>query len=157
MIFFTPGDGKIYAEDNSLGIFPSLFEFVSPRFVEVRRPAVELVESVREHVLRALELTVCHLPANDTLAHDGIADWAHVEEVAGQEGLDLLDKLSGPPCRHAAIGAAAVAAWRTLASRAIAHRDGQLPWHAVTAQAEFAVELARWIYGGGYAHKFGSN
>ncbi|WP_433294519.1 hypothetical protein ACQP2F_33315 [Actinoplanes sp. CA-030573] len=154
MILFTH-DGGIFATEARPSIASALLRLLSAsRDGELRR-AVELVEDARKHVLRALEVTVCHLPLNDTLAHDEVTAWTHVIDIADLDGLNLLNKLSGPQCIHTAFGAAAVTAWRTLANRAVAYRDGHVPWRAVTDQAENTIKICRWIYDGGYAHTFG--
>jgi hypothetical protein len=154
MILFAH-NGGIFATAARPGITSALLRLLAAsRDSELRR-AIELVEDARKHVLRALEATVCHLPLNDTLAHDEVTEWTHVVDIADLDGLSLLDKLSGPQCIHAAFGAAAVTAWRTLASRAVAYREGHVPWHAVTDQAENTIKISRWIYDGGYAHAFG--
>jgi hypothetical protein len=156
MILFTQ-NGSIFATEDRPGFASFLLRLIGASGDEPRSGAVELVEDARQHVLRALEVTACHLPLHDTIAHDEVTQWTHVIDVADLDGLVLLDKLSGPQCVFAAFGAAAVAAWRTLASRAVAYRDGQLPWRFVTDQAENTIRIARWIYDGGCAHTFGQH
>jgi hypothetical protein len=155
MILFTRHG--VFATEGRPGIASALLRLLGASRESEPRRAVELVEDARKHVLRALEVTVCDLPLNDTLAHDGVTEWNHVVDIADLDGLSLLGKLSGPQCIHAAFGAAAVSAWRTLASRAVAYREGQAPWHAVTDQAENTIKISRWIYDGGYAYTFGQH
>ena len=155
ILFGTNGD--LFAATSRPGIVLVLLDLTKARPEADSRKAIDVVEFTRQHVLRALEVTVCGLPTNDTLAHNGVSTWGHVGEISGHDGLDLLDKLSRLTCARAAMGAASVAAWRALASCALAYRDNLLAWQAVTDQAETVIKLTRWIYGGGYGHTFGES
>ncbi|MEV0135755.1 hypothetical protein AB0H83_45845 [Dactylosporangium sp. NPDC050688] len=126
-----------------LAVVPALQPQLQPDPTPDSRQAFTLVDDARAQVLDTLPLLTCITLPGGTITRERVASWAHVEDIAYDQGSELIDALSLVNCPDAPMGAAVVAAWRGLASAALAYRDGHTTWCAVTNAAERSARFIR--------------